>query len=169
MRLDVSKALAAEGNEIPFTCAIRLPELFMFGESIRFDSPATLEGTYVSVGETVKVRGTLSFAAGAICSLCLKPMETLFQVPVEAEYALSTDIENPDVYHYDGAWIDLSGMATDAVALALPIQWRCGARCKGLCPVCGANRNLSECACNIKNENNRPFAKLSWNDNQNEV
>ena len=170
MRLDVSKALASEGNEIPFASEIWLSDIFMFGEVIHFQTPAKLAGTCQSVGKTVKIRGELSFVAQARCSLCLKPIESPFTIPAEAEYALSEDAlsaenRNPDVYFYDGAWIDPSQMAADAVRLALPIQWRCSANCKGLCPVCGADKNRQECAC-VTDNDNLPFAKLSWNDDK---
>lgn len=168
MRLDVSKALAAEGNEIPFDLEVCLREFAMFGDVIRFPYPARLIGTYASVGETVSVSAELSFVAQARCSLCLKPMEKSYSVPVEAKYALSPNPENPDLYVYNGAWIDPADMAADAASLALPIQWRCAETCKGLCAVCGADLNLTSCECRIET-NTSPFAALTLPKDKNEV
>lgn len=169
MRLDVSKALAAEGNEIPFALEIRLSDIFMFGEAIHFDFPAKLSGTYTSVGETIGICGKLFFVANAVCSLCLKPIKKPFSVSIDAKFALSPDKENPDVYVYDGAWIDPADMVADAASLALPIQWRCVESCKGLCPICGADQNQTVCSCQIDGMNSNPFAALKRNDDQNEV
>jgi len=33
------------------------------------------------------------------------------------------------------------------VLLTLPMQRVCSEDCKGICPECGLNRNLKECAC----------------------
>ena len=45
------------------------------------------------------------------------------------------------------------------IYLNIPIKKLCSYECKGLCPVCGTNLNLTKCNCeNQFNEN--PFAKL---------
>ena len=164
MLFNVSLALAMEGEEIPFVGDVVLQDITMFGETIRFPEPARITGAGASVGKRIKVRGTLFFIAHARCSLCLEPLRSTFTIPLEAEYALSEDVStedrNPDVYLYDGASIDLTGMVADAVRLALPIQWRCAEDCKGLCPICGADRNKTKCGCKPDKKDRRPFAKL---------
>ncbi len=49
-------------------------------------------------------------------------------------------------FYRDGR-IDLSQMIVEQIVLALPMKPLCKADCLGLCPQCGANRNLSTCAC----------------------
>jgi uncharacterized protein len=48
------------------------------------------------------------------------------------------ELESPYV---DGEELDLARWAHDAFALALPAQILCRPDCRGLCPVCGADRN----------------------------
>jgi len=43
--------------------------------------------------------------------------------------------------------VDLSEKVREALILDLPIRLLCDEGCKGLCPQCGANRNLEECRC----------------------
>jgi uncharacterized protein len=43
--------------------------------------------------------------------------------------------------------LDLIAALEDEWLLALPQSPRCGQDCKGLCPVCGTNRNEAECGC----------------------
>lgn len=43
--------------------------------------------------------------------------------------------------------VDVSGLAREAVILALPAQIVCSPDCRGLCPQCGQNLNLGECGC----------------------
>jgi uncharacterized protein len=48
------------------------------------------------------------------------------------------DLRSP---YLDGDELDLKSWARDALVLALPVQIRCSADCRGLCSVCGANLN----------------------------
>lgn len=52
-----------------------------------------------------------------------------------------------DVYGYDGEEIDLTPLFRDQVVLAVPFAPLCREDCKGLCPQCGADRNLEPCNC----------------------
>jgi uncharacterized protein len=52
-----------------------------------------------------------------------------------------------DVYLMTDDLLDLEPLARDAVLLELPLAPLCSDDCLGLCPVCGANRNLETCAC----------------------
>jgi uncharacterized protein len=48
---------------------------------------------------------------------------------------------------YTGKVIDLDPIVREQLVLALPSYPVCKDSCKGLCPVCGANRNDRECGC----------------------
>jgi uncharacterized protein len=48
---------------------------------------------------------------------------------------------------YDGDAIDLGQMMREQFYLALPMKPLCQPECKGLCPVCGTNRNRETCSC----------------------
>ncbi len=52
-----------------------------------------------------------------------------------------------DAYPMTGNDLDLEPMARDAVLLELPLAPLCAPDCRGLCPQCGANRNLGDCEC----------------------
>jgi uncharacterized protein len=43
--------------------------------------------------------------------------------------------------------IDLARVIENETTLALPMKPLCDPGCRGLCPVCGGNRNVSPCAC----------------------
>lgn len=48
---------------------------------------------------------------------------------------------------YSGDMIDLGQMMREQFYLALPMKPLCEPDCKGLCPVCGKNRNRETCSC----------------------
>ena len=49
--------------------------------------------------------------------------------------------------YLEGELLDVDRWATDSAILALPIVIRCKADCAGLCPQCGADRNVVACGC----------------------
>jgi uncharacterized protein len=46
--------------------------------------------------------------------------------------------------------IDVAELVREQILLNLPEQVFCAEDCKGLCPQCGANRNLIDCKCEEK-------------------
>ena len=43
--------------------------------------------------------------------------------------------------------LDLAGLCGEEFILALPVRALCSPDCKGLCPLCGTNRNEASCDC----------------------
>jgi uncharacterized protein len=56
--------------------------------------------------------------------------------------------------------LDLYEVLEDEWLLNLPQSPLCSSQCKGLCPVCGTDRNEAECGCQPLERPN-PFAKLA--------
>lgn len=59
-----------------------------------------------------------------------------------------------------GGELDLVGCLEDEWLLGLPQSPICSDDCRGLCPVCGADRNEAECGCPRPRREN-PFAELA--------
>jgi uncharacterized protein len=66
---------------------------------------------------------------------------------------------------YRGSEIDLGGFFQEGIALLFPVQPLCREECRGLCPSCGADRNVEACACGEASPSS-PFAKLRGLRNQ---
>ncbi len=160
MRLDVSKALVAEGEGIVFSLEVSLPDTEVLGEAVTYPQPAKLSGTYTSMADTINVCGEMRFSAASRCGRCLSAVEKPLAASFDVVFALTPREDDPDVYVYDGAWIDLTEMAADAAQLALPMRWVCGEDCRGLCPKCGANRNETVCSCRIEGDAKHPLSAL---------
>ena len=121
------------------------------------------------VGGEIHVRGRLRTRLEAECDRCAVqfdfPVECDFDLyyrPVssiarEAEVEISGD--ELEVGFYEGEGVDLTDIIREQVLLALPMKMLCGAECRGLCPVCGTNRNVADCRCeDIPRDS--PFAAL---------
>lgn len=105
---------------------------------------------FISVTEDgVVADGKLAALTQLSCSRCLKsywqPLEINFTEMFSAHPAgdSGNDLgEQP--LPTDGA-IDLTPIIRDYAVLDIPIRQLCSEDCKGLCPVCGENRNQEDC------------------------
>ncbi len=123
-------------------------------------SSAEIAVTVTLTDDNVFVRGAITGALKVPCVRCLRavtldvcaPIDLVF-LPAEGEREDGEDDEPTDeveVATHDGLKIDLSEQERDALVLAVPMNPTCRADCKGLCPVCGGDRNECECGCDTK-------------------
>jgi uncharacterized protein len=121
-----------------------------------------------SLGE-IRVEGKLSVTMQATCDRCLEtamfPIENRFDlvyVPADDTNAggeAEIDQAGIEVGYYEGNGLPLNDALREVVLLALPMQFVCSEACKGICPVCGQNRNQHECACQSQTLDDR-WSKL---------
>jgi len=52
-----------------------------------------------------------------------------------------------EISYYEGESLLLEDVLREQVLLAVPLKATCRQDCKGLCPQCGANLNLTQCSC----------------------
>ncbi len=82
----------------------------------------------------------------------------MFYVPVSAGPAqeeVEIDEGDTEVGYYNGDGLQLTEVLRELVLLAVPMQKLCQPECKGICPVCGQNRNLTACHCEVKPADDR--------------
>jgi len=108
------------------------------------DVSVTLE---VAVGG-IAVTGVVSGPWRGECRRCLHPVEGLVAAEVRELYRpAGADEDEEETYLLGLDHLDLRPLARDAILLELPLAPLCRSDCAGLCPVCGADRNQSDCAC----------------------
>jgi DUF177 domain-containing protein len=66
----------------------------------------------------------------------------------QGQIELAPDDLEVDFYQADV--LDVAGLLRSETDLALPMKPLCRPECRGLCPVCGGNRNLTECRCETR-------------------
>ena len=127
------------------------------GDEFRIVSPVDFAADIRKDQEKVRLVGRMRTVLELDCGRCLEP----YQVPVDAHIDLmflpgaantglpEAEIEDEDVgvsfYHDDT--IDLTEVMREQCHLALPMKPLCRDDCRGLCPVCGVNRNRETCDC----------------------
>lgn len=103
------------------------------------------------------------------CARCLEPFETPVDIVFEEEYQPSIDIasglpvtapRNEAAFEISANHtIDLTEALRQNLLLSIELVPVCRADCAGLCPTCGVNRNMEQCACPPA-EDSSPFAML---------
>ncbi|MFA6992178.1 MAG: DUF177 domain-containing protein [Candidatus Gracilibacteria bacterium] len=90
---------------------------------------------------------------GFVCEKCTKPFKTVidfskterqfyFKRPQQVEDL--NDLYLIDTKHMK---IDISEMVRQEIILHFPLNLVCSSRCKGLCTVCGGDKNKKTCKC----------------------
>ena len=108
------------------------------GVPVRVDLDAT------SISEGIEVSGEVAGRMHLSCSRCLREYDVDFVQKVDEIFYYEADGENED-YEVEGSLIDLEPMLRDVIVLGIPITPLHDIDCKGLCSVCGADLNESEC------------------------
>jgi len=104
------------------------------------------------------------------CSRCLEPFKMNLnktsnvilttKKPKEANQELSEEDLMVE-YVEDAEKFDLSNFIREEILLQTPMKPLCDDNCKGICPICGANKNENPCNCEEEQRReNSPFAKL---------
>jgi uncharacterized protein len=154
MRIELDK-LEKTGNT--FAHLYEPEEIVLDEERARLTSPPSVNGRASRSGHEVRLRGKISASAEVDCDRCLKtvnvPIETEFDVkylPVEdytSSEAAELQEEDLSVSFFEGETIDIDELVREQVLLAMPARALCGEECRGLCPVCGVDRNTNSCDC----------------------
>ncbi len=124
-----------------------------------------LDGRIDKTGEDYLLRAHVRGELEMTCARCLEPARIPIDVPLALTFVSSeadkTDgDDDPDVVPLKGNEIDVGDEVRDEILLALPLNPLCQEACRGLCEVCGANRNLSACTCKAGVAATAPFAAL---------
>jgi len=110
--------------------------------------------TVSSAGDEYWLSGEVHGTVMMECRRCLKPtpqkVDAYFQHLLEyhpgiERLALVEGEDGEEVYHFGEPDLDLSFFIAQAFALAMPYTALCDESCKGLCPVCGADLNTTNC------------------------
>ena len=133
------------------------PSEFPVEEEFRLVAPVDLNVEIHKDATKVRVTGRVTAALQLGCSRCLDS----FEIPVDAAFdalllpaAENTGEDEQEVgdedlgvSFYKNDTLDLGELMREQFYLALPMKPLCQPDCKGLCPVCGINRNRETCTC----------------------
>lgn len=117
----------------------------------KFLAPVEVEIVIENTGSLFTGRGSLQTVLQLQCSRCLQdvvcPLETEFDVVI-MESTESKQLHADEGFVFlNGDEADIGSVVEEVVFMAIPICPLCNKDCRGLCPVCGQDKNTSPCRC----------------------
>jgi len=110
-------------------------------------------------GNRVRVRGCISGNAKTTCIRCLEDFTISFSYDFDSDFFPLEDLnlikaeniqlkrDEMDIEFYSENKLDIDQIISENIILNLPLHPVCNDNCKGLCPICGNNRNRVICNC----------------------
>ena len=148
--IELAKPMSNVGTAVPF-----LGEFVLDGALLPYPN-AKLNKICVDFNVTftnpdVEVQGTVICDVSGNCDRCLAKVEKQIVLPFCQIF--QQDNADPDGYGYFGSKLDVTKAVQDEIVLSVPTLLLCKQDCRGLCPVCGADKNTTECDCDSQKEN----------------
>jgi len=144
--LELKQLFDIPGEELPFSYALDLTGYELYG--VRpFAQPVSLTGRVRNAAGVVLLCYEASFTLRMPCDRCLEEFSRDYRLSFEEVLVLAESEEHDDYIVAPDARLDMDELALSDILLSLPYKQLCREDCKGLCPDCGANLNLTRCAC----------------------
>jgi len=159
-------------------------EIGLLPEEVQVNGPLALSAHLTKVGDHVYVEGVIDGTFVRECVRCLKWYEVYAEVPFTAAYQVldpaartrgratkvprqasdedrdpETSDQEDEIYACTGDRVELAEMLREHIILSTPMQPLCHEECRGLCAVCGQDRNEYPCHCSEAPKQN-PFSIL---------
>jgi uncharacterized protein len=156
MKVDLTN-IPPEGKNLEFKLA---PDWRKLGSDedriIGFETPLSARIKLYSAGKKIAVEGSFSTRLLLRCDRCLEPygwdLSRDFRVyltaaPPAEELEVELREDDLSLDFVDGDFIDPDQILREQIILNVPMKTLCRKDCKGLCPLCGSNLNVSQCSC----------------------
>lgn len=115
------------------------------GHGQSFASPVRIEGLAVNKAGILTLDYSAEFTLSLVCDRCLRGVERDFKESFSHTLSLTEPGEDSEAVYCPGGRLDLLELSVDDIFITLPRRVLCAPDCKGLCPVCGADLNTTDC------------------------
>jgi uncharacterized protein len=151
-----------ENRKIHFDVNYPAGEL-SFSPELRQDGNLHAAGTAELLRNTlgeIRIRGTMQARIISQCDRCLEDAAVQIDGPFDLFYRPTPEVNGHheirvaegevELSFYDGDGVALADVLREFILLSMPMQLVCRPDCRGICPVCGGNRNEVDCHCQAK-------------------
>jgi uncharacterized protein len=130
----------------------------------RLESPVELSLDVNRRGDDIFLKGRASVKVVLECARCLEEYSHLLESPIEllcliggepGEVDGCGDREDVIEVRSGTKYVDLAGYIRSELLVLVPLKPLCDEGCRGLCPKCGANLNISPCSCHRESHDSR--------------
>ena len=135
-------------------------ELVLEDDRVSIVEPPAVSGEIRPKGQRLRVTGTVSGRVQVECDRCLKPVELAVDSKFDVEYVTAEDYQAQQALElteadlnlsvFDGEGLEIDELVKEELLLALPDQVICSEACRGMCAVCGVDKNSIDCECETR-------------------
>ncbi len=154
VKISVESLFHPEVSEIQVDQSLRLADDL----AQRYPDGVHVNARITPIAHGVYMQGVLSGVEREVCARCLETFARPTKIDVEETF--SEDVRREDDFYADVAplvnrSIDLTDLVSQLLEVDEPMAPICSEGCKGICPVCGINRNVAECHCQTRTVDER--------------
>lgn len=151
MKFDLNRLLDGAGVSEVVTDDVDLSRYSAGGET-PFRAPVHLTAEGKNRTGVVSLDCTYRYTLQLRCDRCLAPVsrELTMTVPHTVVRSLQNTEEDDEYLVAPDGLVDLDELAANDLIPELPTRTLCREDCRGLCPICGCDRNVTPCRCEEK-------------------
>ena len=147
MKIKFSELKSPKGQSKEVSYNVDLDNFYFDGDKIKSLEGITMSGKATYKDEIIILKAKLKGNLELVCSRCLDTFIYPIDIDIEERFTNDPDLEDDGIMFVDGDTIDITEIIENCIISTLPIKRLCKEDCKGLCSVCGANKNVENCSC----------------------
>ncbi len=163
MNVNLSRLLDKNVYKIDVSETMDIDKLKIGKRSLNLIKPIIIKGEIFKTDNGNFLNVDITWEYKENCDRCLKEFSNKIETVLSGRLIEKTEKQNDEddevLIYYQGDDVSLEEPVISAMLLSLPMKSICKEGCKGLCPVCGINRNDEKCNCEDNNIDPR-LAKL---------
>ena len=148
IKLNVAEIKKRLVGKTDFHFKVDAKELNLSEEDLAVRGPIFVDGEISNAGDVLLLKAAIHTKVERECARCLKTFVSDVETKILEKF-FPVDAENidDDAFSYEFDVVDITEAVREGLLVAEPLQVLCKEECRGLCPVCGVDRNVESCDC----------------------
>lgn len=164
MIIDLSSILKDYDGSMQVCLKCDLENTDFLGEEFSFPDGLLVNGKITNNTKSLHLEAKVTGKIIAHCARCMTPVEESVDFDI-SEILVREDNENvsddEDVIVFSGYTLDIDDIVINNFLMNISAKFLCKEDCKGLCPKCGQDLNISDCNCDKEEEIDPRWAALA--------
>lgn len=152
MLVNLSDVLTSEGKQTSMEVPLEMTSFERGRESFEILEKSPVAFTFTNIEpEKARVEGNVKLTFRTSCDRCLTEVPTILNLTFEriavSPEAAAEEEDADDLSFMEGYQLNVETFVYNEIIGNWPAKILCKEDCRGLCPVCGQNRNERDCGC----------------------
>ena len=151
MLVNLSDVLTSQGKVVQATVPFQAERFQTRTGDFRILEKMPVNFTFANIGvDKAKIEGNVKLTFETQCDRCLTEVPTTLEITFDRIVTSpDTDAEEDEDSRecMEGYQLDVEAFVHNEILVNWPVKILCKEDCRGVCPVCGQNRNFGDCGC----------------------